>query len=220
MLANFLHDVDDVQAQLQDKLASLGDKTSRALADAVRDAADSIVEAQEKAAGAIEDLQNDQTLSRAIRARRDALGDTQDAEALTRKRAQDDADAEYEITKSLAGAEKKLAKDLAQAKTDDDRAQFRARYADEVANLKERYEETKRDSARRRSIEDDDRRFRQEQAKALQTFTDVLEDEALQRQIARAIKERDSRITEINKALVGKRCLDPRVRGPRDRGAA
>jgi hypothetical protein len=108
---------------------------------------------------------------------------------------------EYRLEKDLQAAKKKLGKDRAKAETEEERRQADIRYAESVQDLREGFEDAKRDQARRRQLEDDNRAYRKQQQQALQAFNDRLEDDALQRQIKRLQSERDTRISEIGIAL-------------------
>jgi TP901 family phage tail tape measure protein len=178
-LANFLHDSERVIEDVGRRTAEVGRKAGQAVSDAMRDAADSIIETRDRAQAAIDALGANQAQSRSDRSRRDVFGAGQDAERTARERAQEEADLLYEYQR-----------DRRKATTDDEKAAVDERFADAKADL-----------ARRRAIADDNDAFRKKQADDLQKFNDMLEDEALQRQVKRIQDERDSRIKEIGVAL-------------------
>jgi hypothetical protein len=200
-LRDFQRDVEGVQRDTANRAAEIGRKAGQAISDAMRDAADSIVEARDRADEAIASLNENQAASRELRGVRDTFAAGQDEESKARDRAQETADLEYNLKRDLEKAKLKLGRDRGKAETEDDRRQLDIQYAEEVQNLKDSFEEAKRDLARRRAIADDNDAFRKRQQQALQAFNDNLEDAALKKQIERIQEERDSRITEINRAL-------------------
>lgn len=200
-LQDFVRDAGELTADVASKAEAIGQKAADAIAEAMKDAGKSIQDVKDKAAQAISDLQDNQTASRDVRALRATFATGQDDESRQRDQKQEDADLEYKLSRDLAKAKLKLGKDQAKATTDDEHRQLDIRYADEVQNLKDGFEEAKKDLARRRSIEEDNRKFRADQAKALQDFNDNLEDKALLKQMERLHKDAETRIAEINRAL-------------------
>lgn len=133
-----------------------------------------------------------------------------------RQRDQEERDLEYQRDQ-----------DLEEAKTDAEKDGIRARFEQAVRDLRRRRQiedaerETRRKEdrkliedrlkieqdalARRRLAEQDEDRFRRQQAEALQAFNDAIEDKGLQESIKRINAERDSRIDAINQGLEEKK---------------
>jgi len=134
---------------------------------------------------------------------------------LQRRRDRDDADARYEYER-----------DLREAETGDERRQLEVRFnqrrqdterrrrlddAERARQLKEerqaldaRQKAEREALAERRRREDAERAYRTRQEQDRQRFEDALEDDALRKTIRRIEDERDTRITEIGKALAVK----------------
>jgi hypothetical protein len=178
-LANFLRDADRLGDEVAEKSREIGEKAARAARDARDDAAGALEETGERALGQIQELLGRRDLSRATDARKGAFRDRQDEEQQARKDRLEDEELAY-----------RLARDLAKAKTDDDRTEIR-----------QRFEEAKRDLARRRALEADERQFRAQQEQERHHLERTLEDEALQRQIDRIHEDRDERVRSITEAL-------------------
>ena len=206
-----------------DKMAKVGEDVGRKINQAIQDAANQIEKVQQDAASRIQDLQDSLAQSRSDQGRRTALQRDQDAARQARKDSQEDADAAaahqkdiddaaFKHKQDLDKAAAKQAQDLSQATTQKQKDAVANAYSDAVAAADENYKlnldtidknfaasEKDRLAKRQRAKEDAD--FEANLAKQTQDLNDQLENEALQRNIQRAEKDRDARIDAINQAL-------------------
>ncbi len=92
-------------------------------------------------------------------------------------------------------------------KIQQDREYISNKQTAERAALADKQAKDKQALADRRAADDEDRAYRAGQQQAAQDFTDLLENEALQRQITRIETDRTTRIDNINNALTEKQRL-------------
>lgn len=182
-----------------------GERAGRAINEAIISADRGIKETIASAARQLEEAFSNLDLNRAIRGRRDAFGEQQDEASRQRRKQREDADLAYNRDRELAKLQKQLAADLAAAQTDIEREAIRVRAQEARADVNARFAERVADLQRERQLEEDERAFRKQQEQARRAFEDALENEALQRQMARMAAERDERIKTINDALSAKR---------------
>lgn len=217
---------DALMSGLQSSMSAIGETVGANINKAVQAAADQIATTIADAAARLQDLQDSFAQSRSDRGRRDTLTTAQDAARLQRKQAQEDADAaakhQQDIadagaahSDALAKAQSKAEASLAETTDSKKRASIQATLEDETTAANTSYtlkladidrkfaaEEVARLAARKRQQDDAD--FERNLSAQTQALNDALEEEALARSIARAEKDRDTRIDNINKALASK----------------
>jgi hypothetical protein len=182
----------------------IGQDVGRKINEAVVEAARQLQDAMDQAAQRIQDLGESLSLSRSDRARRDALRDDQDQRRQKRKRDQEDADAVTKRDRELADARFQLIQDMNNADTDAERQKAEQKFTDKQADIRREFDLDLANRTAQRLREQDDANFERTLDQETQDLNDKLENEALDRQVARIIEERDARITAINEALTEK----------------
>lgn len=215
-----------IGTDMESAMTRIGEDVGRKLNEAIKDAALQIAKTIDDAEQRINELKANIAQSHSDEGQRNALKDTQDAKRKQRKQDQEDsdlktardredADSTKKLNKSVADADFQLSQDLANAKTKDDRDKSQQKYNDKLADLQREFALDIADTTAKRQIEDKDRAdarareqadadFERSLQKETDALNDKLEDEALQRSIARAETERDARIKAINDALAEK----------------
>lgn len=200
-LRDLLRDFDSLTEEVARKAAEIGQKATEALRAAGEEAGRGIRDAIDGAQEAINSLGANRTLSLTIRGRRDSFSDEEDLRDRIFKAQRDDAEMAYRWERDKEKAQLKFKADMAKAKTDEEREQIGLRLTADTQAADKAYEDAKRDRDRRITLEAEERTFRKAQEQARRAFEDLLEDEALKRQIERINQEKEDRINAINTAL-------------------
>ena len=193
-----------IEASTASALDGVGERTGTRINEAIQAAASAIADVSQRATDQIASASGNLDASRELRGRRAEFGAGQTAQADERKAAQESADLIDKRAREDADRVLKMSADLAKAKTDVERKAVADRFEVATGDLTARRNAEDADTIRKRARAEDDRRFRQAQAIALQSFNDGIDNENLTKQIARIGVERDARITGINDALVEK----------------
>lgn len=193
-----------IEASTASALDGVGERTGTRINEAIQAAASAIAEVSQRATDQIASASGNLDASRELRGRRAEFGAGQTAQADERKAAQESADLIDKRAREDADRVLKMSADLAKAKTDVERKAVADRFEVATADLTARRNAEDADTIRKRARSEDDRRFRQAQAIALQSFNDGIDNENLTKQITRIGVERDARITGINDALLDK----------------
>ena len=193
-----------IEASTASALDGVGERTGTRINEAIQAAASAIAEVSQRATDQIASASGNLDASRELRGRRAEFGAGQTAQADERKAAQEASDLIDKRAREDADRAVKMSADLAKAKTDVERKAVADRFEVATSDLTARRNAEDADTIRKRARAEDDRRFRQSQAIALQSFNDGIDNENLTKQITRIGVERDARITGINDALVEK----------------
>jgi hypothetical protein len=198
---DLMRGLDDLEADVQERAEAIGTRLAEGLATASADAARAIQDTMKRAADQWQSATESLALSRIIRGRRDTFGAGQDAQAREFRERREDAEAEYRWLRDKEKAQLRFDVDLAKAETKEKREQVWQRLTEETQAADRAFEQAKKDLARRRQLDQEERDFRQGQERARRAFDDTLEDEALTRQLNRITEERDARVRELGAAL-------------------
>ncbi|HXI16394.1 MAG TPA: phage tail tape measure protein [Chloroflexota bacterium] len=230
-LVSFLGDMDKLESDVTAKASSIGEKLGDTLLAAASDAQRAIGDVVSRAGEQWQSAAENLGLSRVLRGRRDEFSSGQSGEAKRFKERRDDSEAEHRWLQDKAKAQEKYTAGLAAltakqkvnateaelAKTQQQREQLGTRLAEETQNADKSWEASKKETIRRRGLEEEERTFKQSQDTARRAFDDGLENEALAKTQSRLVTERDSRVSEIGAALEAKqRKLEAQAVAERD----
>jgi TP901 family phage tail tape measure protein len=200
-LTDFTRGFADLTDEVEAKSREIGERVAEALRTAGDEASKGVRDAIDRAHESIDSLNATRTLNLEIRGRQDTFSGEQDLRERIFRAQREDAEQAYRWERDKEKAQLKFKADIAKAKTDEEREQIGQRLTAETQAADAAYEDAKKERDRRLGLDAEEREFRKAQDAARRVFEDTLENEALQRQIARINQERDDRITAINTAL-------------------
>ena len=230
-LMSFLGDMDKLEQDVTAKAASIGEKLGDTLLSAASDAQRAIGDVVSRAGEQWQSAAENLGLSRILRGRRDDFSSGQSLESKRFKERRDDSESEHRWTQDKLKAQEKYTADLAKLKlkesanaTESEKTKERVarealetRLVEEIQAADKSWEAAKKETLRRRGLEEEERVFKASQDTARRAFDDGLENEALAKTQSRLVVERDSRVSEIAKALEEKqRKLETQAVAERD----